>query len=76
MLSSNQINKKNLAYIAQLMISEGAQWLSGRMFNLRSRGRWFERHHRHCIVFLSNYVKSGTIRESDQALGVPKAHYA
>ena len=28
--------------------------LSGRMLDLRSRGRWFETHQRHCVVFLSN----------------------
>ena len=30
----------------------GAQWLSGRVLDLRPRGRWFEPHWRHCVVVL------------------------
>ena len=30
----------------------GAQWLSGRVLDLRPRGRGFEPHGRHCIVVL------------------------
>ena len=30
----------------------GAQWLSGRMLDLRPRGRGFEPHRRHCLVVL------------------------
>ena len=30
----------------------GAQWLSGRVLDLRSRGRGFEPHQRHCVVVL------------------------
>ena len=30
----------------------GAQWLSGRVLDLRPRGRGFEPHRRHCIVVL------------------------
>ena len=31
----------------------GAQWLSGRVFESRQRGRGFESHRRHCIMCLS-----------------------
>ena len=31
---------------------EGAQWLSGRVLDSRSRGRGFEPHRRHCVVVL------------------------
>ena len=34
------------------VISMGAQWLSGRMLDLRPRGRGFEPHRRHCVVVL------------------------
>ena len=30
----------------------GAQWLSGRVLDLRPRGQGFEPHRRHCIVVL------------------------
>ena len=32
--------------------NEGTQWLSGRVFDLRPRGRRFEAHRRHCVVVL------------------------
>ena len=31
----------------------GAQWLSGRVLDLRLRGRRFEPHRQHCVVSLS-----------------------
>ena len=31
---------------------EGAQWLSGRVLDLRPKGRGFEPHRRHCVVVL------------------------
>ena len=31
----------------------GAQWLSGRVLDSRPRGREFEPHWHHCVVFLS-----------------------
>ena len=31
----------------------GAQWLSGRVLDLRPKGRGFEPHRRHCVVSLS-----------------------
>ena len=33
-------------------ISYGAQWLSGRVLDLRPRGRGFEPHWLHCVVVL------------------------
>ena len=30
----------------------GAQWLSGRVLDLRLKGRGFEPHRRHCVVVL------------------------
>ena len=30
----------------------GAQWLSGRVLDSRPKGRGFEPHRRHCVVFL------------------------
>ena len=35
---------------------EGAQCLSGRVLDSRPRGRGFELHRRHCLVFLSNNI--------------------
>ena len=32
--------------------SMGVQWLSGRVLDLRQRGRQFELHRRHCVVVL------------------------
>ena len=32
------------------MINEEAQWLSGRVLDLRPRGTGFEPHRRHCVV--------------------------
>ena len=37
----------------QLSWTEGAQWLSGRVFDSRPRGRGFEPQRRHCVVSLS-----------------------
>ena len=34
-------------------LSKGAQWLSGRVLDLRPKGRRFEPHQRHCLVSLS-----------------------
>ena len=36
----------------KIIISEGAQWLSGKVLDSRPRGRGFEPHQRHCIVVL------------------------
>ena len=35
-----------------LILSGGAQWLSGRVLDSRPKGRGFEPHRRHCVVVL------------------------
>ena len=35
---------------------EGAQWLSGRVFDSRPKGRGFKPHRRHCVVSLSKNI--------------------
>ena len=35
---------------------EGAQWLSGRVFDLRPKGHGFKPHRRHCVVSLSKNI--------------------
>ena len=35
-----------------LILSQGAQWLSGRVLDSRPRGRGFETHQHHCVVVL------------------------
>ena len=35
---------------------EGAQWLRGRVLDLRPRGRGFELHWRHCVVVLEQDI--------------------
>ena len=37
---------------ANFLSPEGAQWLSGRVLDSRSKGRGFEPHRRHCVVVL------------------------
>ena len=44
-------NRNKSAYITQ-----GAQWLSGRVLDSRPRGRGFEPHRRHCVVSLSKNI--------------------
>ena len=34
----------------------GAQWLSGRVLDLRPKGRGFKPHRRHCVVSLSKNI--------------------
>ena len=49
------INRSILFYsipYTQNKIHEGAQWLSGRVLDLRPKGRGFEPHWRHCDVVL------------------------
>ena len=36
--------------------SRGAQWLNGRVFDSRPRGRGVEPHRRHCVVVLEQYT--------------------
>ena len=39
----------------------GAQWLSGRALDSRTRGRGFEPHRRHCIVSLSKNINPSLV---------------
>ena len=41
------------SHLLNTPILEGAQWLSGRVLDLRPKGRRFEPHRRHCVVSLS-----------------------
>ena len=51
--SSVDINLSNLScFICCYVLVEGAQWLSGRVLDLRPKGRGFEPHRRHCVVVL------------------------
>ena len=43
-------NKQNSAMM-------GAQWLSGRVLDLRPKGRRFKSHRHHCVVSLSKGTK-------------------
>ena len=43
---------------SQLM---GAQWLSGRVLELRLRGRGFEPHRCHCVMSLNKNINSGLV---------------
>ena len=38
--------------VSNTLLSEGGQWLSGRVLDSRLRGRGFEPHRRHCLVVL------------------------
>ena len=50
--SVKQLSFSGLVYSGLHSIS-GAQWLSGRVLDSRSRGRGFEPQRRHCVVSLS-----------------------
>ena len=39
----------------------GAQWLSGRVLDSRSKGRGFEPLRRHCVVFLSKNINPSLV---------------
>ena len=39
----------------------GAQWLSGRVLDLRLKGRGFEPHRRHCLVSLSKNINPSLV---------------
>ena len=49
----------SIAFITtwQSFVKEGAQWLSGRVLDSRKKGRGFEPHRRHYVVFLSKNIK-------------------
>ena len=40
---------------------KGAQWLSGRVLDLRLKGRGFEPHRRHCVVSLSKNINPSLV---------------
>ena len=40
---------------------ERAQWLNGRVLDLRLRGRGFEPHRRHCVVSLSKNINPSLV---------------
>ena len=44
-----------------LLLTEGAQWLSGRVLDSRPRGRGFEPHRRHCVVSLSKNINPSLV---------------
>ena len=48
------ISKVNLFWPS--LIHEGAQCLSGRVLDLRPKGRGFEPHRRHCVVVLEQDI--------------------
>ena len=39
----------------------GAQWLSGRVLDSRSKGHGFEPHRRHCVVSLSKNINPSLV---------------
>ena len=39
----------------------GAQWLSGRVLDSRPKGRGFEPHRRHCLMFLSKNINPSLV---------------
>ena len=39
----------------------GVQWLSGRVLDLRPKGRRFEPHRRHCVVSLSKNINPSLV---------------
>ena len=42
----------NKIHLYSVFHNKGAQWLSGRVLDLRPKGSWFEPHQRHCVVVL------------------------
>ena len=40
---------------------EGVRWLSGRVLDLRPKGRGFELHWRHCVVSLSKNINPSLV---------------
>ena len=41
--------------------NKGAQWISGKVHDSSSRGRGFEPHRRHCVVFLSKAINPSLV---------------
>ena len=44
-----------------ICVSKGAQWLNGRVLDSRPRGRGFEPHRHHCVVFLSKNINPSLV---------------
>ena len=56
------LKKKAFRNIVRVSDSlEGAQWLSGKVFDSRPRGRGFEPHWRHCTVPLSKNINPSLV---------------
>ena len=43
------------------LLYSGAQWLSGRVFDSRPKGRGFKPHRRHCVVSLSKNINPSLV---------------
>ena len=61
-------NSSNNDDVIQIRISlktfcilPGAQWLSGRVFDSKPKGRGFEPHRRHCVVSLSKNINPSLV---------------
>ena len=50
--SDQSVHSHSLNYTIVICLLEGAQWLSGRVLDLRPKGHKFEPHRRHCVVIL------------------------
>ena len=50
--TNKQTNTTATTTITTTTTTKGAQWLSGRVFESRPRGRGFEPYRRHCVVVL------------------------
>ena len=48
-------------YLLICFLYTGAQWLSGRVFDSRPKGRGFEPHGRHCVVSLSKNINPSLV---------------
>ena len=46
------VGVKLLHIVSNNNLIKGAQWLSGRVLDLRPKGRGFQPHQRHCVVVL------------------------
>ena len=59
MLCHNEKDKLSILHVTH--VKKGAQWLSGRVFDSRPRGRGFEPHRRHCVVSLSKNINPSLV---------------
>ena len=44
-----------------MLFKQGAQWLSGRVFDSRPKARGLEPHRRHCVVSLSKNINPSLV---------------